>query len=421
LSEGAPCNINSANRFQDGHAVMLLPLYLKENDERSYIDSSEVNPENGRKIRKLIHRDPNWIFPDSRTFLSFYEGARIAATDLASQHIDFKLDVYDTRRNPATVDSLIEAGVLDHADMIIGPVYPVNVELVADYARKHNIPVVSPLSRSDNFLRFNPWAIQVRPSKQEEQKRMAQYLARYYQDNIVLVHTADSMYYEEINTIKSVLNQSLSSYTYPEDVSVKEVYLSDIISPRDTVNTLELALKKDMKNIVWVISDDEGFVSEVASRLNTYLQEEDIQLFGNSRWLYFENIQPDYFFNLHLQLLTPRYINYEDSAQVDFLTKFRNDYFTDPDVSSLAWDGYDITYYFLSAWTRFGKQLTECIPYWHPELTTTSYYFKRTGWFSGLMNTRFVMLRFGDDFAISRLPIDDNSEDDPEDDPYSFK
>ncbi|NOY36633.1 MAG: LysM peptidoglycan-binding domain-containing protein [Chlorobi bacterium] len=404
-----PCDsLPGTFRYHDGQVVVMLPLFIRENAERFYIDSSEVNPETGKKIRKVIYRDANWIYPPSKTFLEFYEGVKLAAEDLSEKGATLSVAVYDTRRNPATVDSLIGAGVLDHADLIIGPVYPFNVSQVAEYARQRSIPMVSPLSRNAGFLRFNPWAIQIRPSGLAEQKVMAQYIARNYQDNIVLVHTLDSTRYHEITQIKSFLTEDVSEYTYPEDVSIKEVYLPEIISPRDTVNTLELALKKDMRNIVWVVSDRESFVSEIVSRLNSMSRNYDISLYGNSSWLYFVNIQPDYFFNLHLQVFTPRFINYKDSVQVSFLRKFRRNYYTDPDIYSLAWDGYDITWYFLSAWSLYGKQLPECIPSWHPQLTTTSYWFKRTGWFSGLMNTHFSLVRYDDHFMINHIPWTDD-------------
>lgn len=391
-------------RYSGGRIVMMLPLYLDENKERFYIDSSEVNPETGKKIRKVIYRDPNWIYPRSRTFLEFYEGAILAVDDLNRSGISLELDVVDTRQDPAHLDSLIQAGILQDADLIIGPVYPTNLSLVADYARKNRIPVVSPLSRNDDFLRFNPWAIQIRPSKSLEHKVMAGFLGQNYQDNIVLVHSLDSAQRSEISRIKAYLNESLSEYTWPEDVSVKEVYLPEVISPRDTVNTLQLALKKDQKNTVWIVSDKESFVSEIVSRLNTMANDYDIRLYGNSSWLYFMNIQPDYFFNLKLKLFTPRMIDYTDSLEIRFVKNFRQKYATDPDIYSLAWDGYDVTKYFLTAWSLFGSQLPECIPAWHPPLTTASYFFQRTGWFSGLINTRFYLVNYDEGFVIHAEP-----------------
>lgn len=387
-------------RFRDGRVVMLLPLFLKENEERFYIDSSRVDMQTGKKIRKVIYRDPNWIFPKSRTFLEFYEGARIAVEELNRLGAEIHLEIMDTRSDPAVVDSIIQSGSLDHADLIIGPVYPVNLSLVAEFANKRHIPVVSPLSRNDKFLRFNPWTIQARPSLMAERKVMAEYLGQYHRSNIVLVHSLDSANHQEIEQIKSYLNESLSEYTYPEEISVKEVYLPEIISPRDTVNTLQLALKKDMTNTVWIVSDKESFVSEIVSRLNSMSRNFDIQLFGNSSWMYFLNIQPEYFFNLKLKLFTPRIVNYTDSADIEFLKAYRKNYYTDPEFYSLSWEGYDITKYFLSSWLYFGNKITECIPAYHPELTTGAFKFQRTGWFSGLMNTNFYLVSYEPDYTI---------------------
>jgi len=289
--------------------ALMLPFYLKENDERSYIDSSTTDPSTGKRIKKIIYRDPDWIYPPAINFLSFYEGVMVALDTLGKTGIHAQVSVFDTERDISVVDSLVKAGVLDSMDLIIGPVYPVTLAVVAQFGRMRHIPVVSPLSRRDDFLHFNSFAFQFRPSKEVEQHRMANYLDQHFNDNIVVIHTDDSVAQKEYNRIKDDIVEAFSQYVHPDDAGIKEVVVPQVISSSGTMNNIKLSLDKYRQNIVWVLSDQEGFVIEVMSRLNTLLKDSPIQMAGTSVWSYLENVELKYFFKMTLHLLMWQIIN----------------------------------------------------------------------------------------------------------------
>ncbi len=380
--------------------ALMLPFYLKEN-ERSYIDSSTTDPSTGKKIRKIITRDPDWIYPPTINFLSFYEGVMLALDTLGKTGIHAQVSVFDTERDISVVDSLVKTGALDSMDLIIGPVYPVTLSVIAQFGRMRHIPVVSPLSRRDDFLHFNPFAFQFRPSKKLEQRRMANYLARNFDNNIVVIHTDDSVAQKEYNRIKDDLVEAFSQYVHPEDASIKEVVVPQLLSPADTMNNIEISLDKYRQNIVWVLSDQEGFVSEIVSRLSTLMKNYPIQLAGSSDWRYFENVQLEYFYQMNLHLFTPQFINPNGKKEKLFFQRFRKKYYTDPAILSIAWDGYDIAAYFLSILNKYGTAFADCTGSFYSPICIGNYQFKRTGWFSGFMNQIFYMLQYNKNFSVS--------------------
>ena len=388
------------------NVAVLLPLYLIENDESSYIDSSRFDPSTRKKIKKVIYRKPDWIYPPTKKFLPFYQGAMIALDTLGKEGVKTNVTVFDTEQDPAVVDSVVRSGTLDTMDLIIGPVYPVNVAIVANYAGKLHIPVVSPLSRKDDFLSFNPFTFECHPSKKTEEIQVVQYLARNLDKNIVIIHTEDSVKQKEFDWVKGHLLEAISQFAHPEIIGVKEVVVPRVISPSDTMNNIRLSLDKYRDNLVWVFSDREGFVSEVVSRLNTINSKGyPLELVGCSAWTYFKNIELDYFVNMNLHIFSSRFVNFSGEKEKVFIRKYRKKYFTDPSELDYAWDGYDITAYFLSALYRYGKSFPDCTGNYHPDLCIGHFRFERTGWFSGFMNRSFALIQYNPDYSVTVVPF----------------
>ena len=390
---------------KEWRVALMLPMYLDKNSERSYIDSSRVDPSTGKRIRKLIRREPDWIYPPTLNILSFYEGVMLGLDTLGKTGIHAEVTVFDTDRDASVVDSLLRSGALDNMDMIIGPVYPSNLSLVAEWARSRHIPVVSPLSRKEEFLHFNPYTFECRPSKKTEWLRIIRFLTQNLDKNIVIVHAEDTVVQKNYEWVKGQLLEEISHFAHPEIIGIKEVTIPGVISPTDTMNNILLSLDKDRKNLVWVFSDQEGFVSEVSSRLNTVYKDYSLDLVGCSAWRYFKNIELDYFFRLNLRLFTPHFVDFTAGKEKIFIKKYRSKYFTDPSGLSFAWDGYDIITWFLSALYRYGSSFPDCASTYHSPVSIREFRFGRTGWFSGFMNQSFQLIRYHDDYTISVEPF----------------
>lgn len=385
--------------------ALMMPFYLKENDERSYIDSSRTDPSTGKKIKKIIYRDPNWIYPPTLTLLPFYQGVVVALDTLGKTGIRAEINVFDTEKDLAVVDSIIRSGSLDEMDLIIGPVYPAPFSLVAEYAREKHIPVVSPLSRKGDFLHFNPYSFQCQPSRDLEHQYISQFLAGNTDKNLVIIHANDSVHQKMFETAREYIYEAMLPYVHPDDVVIKEVSVPAVIAPTDTMNNIRLSLDRYKENMVWVLSDEEAFVSEVVSRLHTHSDEYPITLVGSSTWRYFRNLELEFFFRMNLHLFTTRMLDYNGDVEKYVIRSFRKRYATDPDELSFAWNGYDETVYFLSLLQRYGTAFEECAAYYRSPLSTSDFAFRRTGWFSGFLNTSMRLIRYNRDFTISEVPF----------------
>ena len=89
--------------------------------------------------------------------LNLYRGINLAFEDLKDQGIDINLYCYDTKKNKELVQTLIEEKEFETMDLIIGPLFPNTVEIVASFAKAKKINMINPLSYNKDLTKNNPF------------------------------------------------------------------------------------------------------------------------------------------------------------------------------------------------------------------------------------------------------------------------
>lgn len=401
LFDGSPTTYTPvANLSGKSRVALMLPLFLDENSRRTYIDSSEYN-QNGKRIYKVIRRADTWIYPGSEMFLEFYEGALLAVEALRNKGLSVELEVFDTRADSVTVRDIISSGRLMDADLIIGPVYSYNVEQIAGYARRHRIPVVSPLaSMNSAILGSNPYLFKVQPSMDIVQTALASAISNFYDYNIIFVHSDTAYDRTQSSEFRNKIVRQLQYKVPFDEIRTREVFFVSRSNYNDTINILDHSMSKDRPNLVVVASEDEAVMSEVLVNVHTLRRKYNLKVIGypDLRWL--DNLDPQYFYELGLIMYTPTWVDYNQPDVKNFLLNYRNKFNSEPQVRSYAWQGYDITYYFLSGMALQGKDFIYIPSYHHPDLLQVDYNFKRSGLRDGFENERLYLIRYRPDFTI---------------------
>jgi LysM repeat protein/ABC-type branched-subunit amino acid transport system substrate-binding protein len=387
------------------NVALLLPLYLQENAQRIEIDSSQTIK--GKKNHKVIPIDEQWIYPPSIPFLELYEGVLIAADTLRSRGLDIILHVYDIRSDTVEVTHLIEAGALKEMDLIIGPVYSRNLSIVAAYAGNYDIPVVSPVPlRTNSSLENNPVLFMADPSLDVAQETIAKKVSEYYDYNFVFIHSDSAHTNPEINSFKNKIFRELSSKLPYDEIKFKEfIFYSRSAFNNDSVNRLEHALSDQSKNLVIIASEEPPVMSESISDLVTLSKKFDITLFGYPAMRNLENLDAEYYFNLEIELFSPYWIDYNDRNVKNFNSSFRHKFLTEPSETSFAWQGYDITYFFLSGLAIHGKRFISNPEIHNPDLLQMTFDFKRKGRGNGFENQKLFLIKYTKDMDIKVLDI----------------
>lgn len=382
--------------------AMLLPLYLNENSEREIVDSSRTD-QYGNPIKKVTPRDENWIYNKSLRFIEFYEGALMALEDIKSRGMTIDLHVFDTDQDPRKVEEIARSRVLEDMDLIIGPVYSMNLSIISDFLSTRNIPIVSPFVQKEDLLRANPSLFEANPSNSVENSVLSGIVATDYNKNIVLVHAGDTIEKEKVESFKWTLMDSLRQYGPLEDISLKEVFYSENRARRDTINEIEDALLKSETNTVVVVSERETFVSEVLARIFSLSKEYDLKVYGFPEWQQFRNIQLDYYHNMNVFILTPYFMDYTQNNVQGILKRYRDKFHTEPAPYSFAWIGYDVMNYFLTGIGIYGDEFMRCYNNHKADYLVTDLRFKRIDFGYGAMNQKLFLLQYTKDFREEEI------------------
>ena len=392
------CDSSDYFKRRDIQVGLFLPLYLEENQEKFYIDSSEVD-DKGEKIYKKIKHDANYIYPRSENFIEFYEGVLMALDSLSTEGIEVNLRVFDSGADTMKLKQTLHNNNLSNLDLIIGPVYRENFSVMARYAARNRIHIISPFSKSNRWVQNNPYVIQIYPSQTAQLDQFASYISRYSDKNMILVHTGDSLYYPEVRQFKDKIFTYISHDTTFANVRFKEVAF------RDSLFYLEQAMNRGEENVVIVPSEDEAFVTDVVTNLNTLSKKGyEMRVFGYSNWQDFVNIELEYFYNIRLCLFTSFHVNYKREPVKRVVRKYRKTFYSEP--SRYVFHGFDISYYFLNALYRYGRGFEDCIYRYNPPLSHSDYRFYRGYRDSGLENVSLYLLQYRNDLTIDLVNLD---------------
>jgi LysM repeat protein len=380
--------------------AVLLPLYLRENSSRTYIDSSKVVK--GKSIPRIVSRPEDWMFSRAIGFLEMYEGILLAADTLRSLGLDINLQVYDIKNDTVVLKRLILRGELDSMDLIIGPVYSSELAVMSRYAAKLGIPVVSPVPlQSNSALAGNPNLFLTIPSMEVAQNVISRKISEYYNSNYVFIHTDTTGSDQLVSGFREKILGELSTRLPFEEIKFKEfIFYNRALFNNDSIDRLSHTLSPVSENIVIIASEEDAVISEVLQDVHTLSRKFPVKVFGYPAMRGLENLDPRFVFDLDILMYTPYWIDYARKDVKQFNSDFRQKFLTEPAEMSYAWLGYDITYYFLSGLAIHGKVFKSHPEIHNPDLLETEFDFQRKIENDGFENQKLFPLRYSKDYEV---------------------
>jgi LysM repeat protein len=348
--------------------------------------------------------------PGAVQFLEFLEGSLLAIDSLTDAGVSVEVQVFDTKRSMSRTRELLEQPGMEKLDLIIGPFYNFNLEVVSEFSRKQRIPVVTPFSVNDSLLRNNPYLFQTTPSYKTEYDRNALFIGRSYDHNIVFVHNGDSSQMERTAYYKRILLRELEKYAAPERIMFKEVIIRD-----GSTEGLVHSLNSEMKNLVILPSEDEAFASLVATKIYYELANYDIRLFGSSYWAGFNNIEISYPHALDLVISHSYIKDYNDIKFLNFLKEFRDNYMKEPlkytrTGSNYGLTGYNLSLFFISALQHHGPAFILHLDDYQNGDPFCRYAFERVSPGGGYENRNMQYYHYNKDLDIEVVQLPEHPE-----------
>lgn len=238
--------VDSISDFGVKHIAFMLPFRL-----------NHVNFDSNILAKKQINKDPYL-----NASLDFYSGVLMALDSLKTLGISLKVDVYDTKNDINEVSKIIEENDFENVDAVIGPLVAKNFEKAALDLRVNHIPMVSPIGTNLNLYEN---VFQSRVSDEMIREKMIKFVkSDTLLSNIIII----SDYKNEIvaNGLKEEFSHAelVFSRKNKEDEDAYFVVKNDI----------EKVLKPG-NNIVFLETQNKGFVSNVTSILASLIQKEN--------------------------------------------------------------------------------------------------------------------------------------------------
>jgi LysM repeat protein len=378
-----PCGSKaSPHTSEEFRLAILLPLNISQNDTLVFSDTLKA---------------------EHFRFYEFLEGAYLAVDSLRQEGMRITLEVYDTERDPQTIRRLIESGSLNDADLIIGPVFPNEIEVVSGFCETKRIPMVSPFSTYD-VTRTNPYAFQVRNKLARQIELAAAYLGTKYNQNVLVIGRLAEKKSPDFTRFLGLLGTQLKEHDPAGKATFKTLYYSEALrdfAKVDSVKTsLSSYLSSSLPNYIILTSENEVFITEVVNELYKVASTRNLHVYGISQWAFTE-LDLGNLYSLGLELTSDfqddnAFVDYTDSHVLDFCMKYQANWNVEP--TKYSFQGFDVTYLFGNALFRYGRNITASVTCWpetiskHPLMTPMRFNTGSSG--TGFSNQAITIVRY---------------------------
>lgn len=319
--------------------------------------------------------------------MDFYSGALLAAKDLGDKGINIDLSVYDT-----SGDTLPVTGErLEKSDFVIGPPTLTGLSGLLGMCPESTY-VISPLdSRTESLAQNHSNFIQVPIPAIAQYEDLLDWIKeeKAANDSIVIIYEKGIRDLRKETEFKKILDDSglkHSSFSY------------SILEGRSILESLGRLMTLEGTNRVLVASESEAFVNDVVRNLNLLIHNKyNIVLYGASKIRSYETIDVTNLHNASFHSSMPYHIDYETPEVREFLMKYRALYNTEP--SQMAFQGYDIMYYFSDSCAGNGETWAEHLGDRNVHMLMSDFSFEKSG--KGLTRNILRRVVYGPDYSVT--------------------
>jgi len=288
----------------------LLPFYKNLNDTMvsSFDEKKEAD-----KI----------IINKSKMALEFMQGINFAIDSLSKMGVELNLIVHDTRNDSLQIEKIVQSRSLDTIDIIIGPLYSKGLQIISDsYGYDNSKTIISPLSRSSDFLKNNKSTIQINTPFKTQSAIITNHIIKEHKEkNIIICFDENEKglaAHIENSLLKKIQKVEMMSMIYTHVDSVRHQF-------SDT-------------QIVILPSFSRSFVSKMLSTLGGI--DSNFTVYGLSNIKTYEHLDYENLMYLNVHFPDPYFFNLSSKRDSTFLYDFEQKFVARP--SRFAFTAYNI-------------------------------------------------------------------------------
>ena len=351
--------------------------------------------------------------PNEQTLMvEFYQGFLMAVEQLKREGHSFVINTFDSGFKDKSLDSLINSGSLNKADLIIGAYYPKHNKELARFAETSNTPLIIPFSNKETELFSNPQVFFVNTVQSHIMPDISRnFAATFPNANVVFVE--DSIKSEKPEFIKA-MTVTLDSDSIPYSIIPIEKITIDHYEEPDSLMSAIRNLAVDSRETIFIpTSSSRETFSRIlpglvmASAIDTALMS-NYKLFGYPEWQVYAQQAREQLYEVDTYFYSTFFSHYSmpDAAQ------FHNEYIRwfNSDLQKIyprrGMLGYDIGYLFLLAASRYGEEFPEKINEVEYSPIQTGFKFERINGSGAFMNKKLYFIHYNRDYNIEKIDLD---------------
>jgi len=283
---------------------------LTRKNNNQVLDIAVVLPFNyngGSGVSRL--QGSNFIF-------EYYKGMRLAVEEARKEGMEINMRTFDTERKPEVIEKILRDPFFQAADIIIGPVYPEETNIITPFAEYNKIPQVNPLSNLEDNIEGAQFSYLFRPSTSAMAKGIMEYAnRRSTSKRIAIAYSGTSK--------DELLAQQLAKQAEQRGFQVVRNQKIDGKNTRSFLTEIGISRGRNASaDIIVILSDDPNVASPaftVMESLNTH-----VPVIVPDSWLYFDFASFEMMRDQNLRFIGNNTINFSDED----LQKFRDNYYT---------------------------------------------------------------------------------------------
>ncbi len=294
-------------------------LYLIPFESNSYESPSIKECDDMDKVR-------------SYQLMGFWNGAQMAVEEMSrTGDVRFDVVVRDISNNEAKLRKVMEdEALMGEVDLIVGPFFGKLFSVAADYAKRYGIPIVNPFTSRQDFVEDNEYVYKLIPSL-EVRPAMIAFLAQQSNAFPIILY-GDSI-------AKNKEQKIYCQYFDHNHIDYR------VVSKASAVIS---AIQKGKPQFVVTFFDNPAQNLIISRNLLYSDKTDNLTFVVPASWLGSKTYDIEYYSKLNLHFFSDYYIDYEAEETKTFVYDYTQRFGVPPSLESFAFQGYDITRYFVS-------------------------------------------------------------------------
>lgn len=244
-----------------------------------------------------------------------YQGIDFAMKRAVKEGVQLNVKTFDTERNPSKINSIFADPFFDQVDLIIGPLYPEETDVVAKFAQKNRIPFINPLSNVDDKLDTYEFAYLFRPSISSISEGVFEYARKFIQGKRIAIGYSNSTRDEQL--AKKMVSDATK---YGLQIVANQEITDKNIRTFFTDLNLRSGNATAKADVIIILSDDPNVASPTFGLLESISGNTPVMVMDT--WLFFNFANFEMLQNQNFHFISNNTIRFASSQVEEFREAF---------------------------------------------------------------------------------------------------